>query len=142
MQIHELKPKNKPKSAKKVGRGGKRGKTSGRGHKGQKARAGSRIRPAARDMIKSIPKLRGATAYNRDRTTDPVNLKTIEANFSNGEVVSVQTLREKGILKGRLAPGGVKILGSGEITKKVSVEGCQISQTAKDKVKAAGGEVK
>lgn len=59
MQIHELKPENKPKKKKRIGRGGKRGTYCGRGLKGQKSRAGRRIRPAVRDFVLKTPKLRG-----------------------------------------------------------------------------------
>jgi large subunit ribosomal protein L15 len=59
MQLHELKPFHPNKKQRRVGRGGKRGTTSGRGTKGQKARAGHRIRPAERDLIQRLPKLRG-----------------------------------------------------------------------------------
>jgi len=59
MQLHDLKPLHPNKSSKRVGRGGKRGTTSGRGTKGQRARAGHRIRPAERDLIQRLPKLRG-----------------------------------------------------------------------------------
>ena len=68
MQLHQLQPKHSKKRKKIVGRGGKRGKTSGRGHKGQKARAGHRIRPEERDAIKKIPKKRGH-GKNRARIT-------------------------------------------------------------------------
>ncbi len=60
MRLHELRPKTKLKSKKRIGRGGKRGTFSGKGVKGQKSRAGSKIRPGTRDLIQQIPKLRGA----------------------------------------------------------------------------------
>ena len=59
MQLHQLQPKHKNKTKKRIGRGGKRGTYSGRGQKGQKSRAGHRIRPAERDLIQRLPKLRG-----------------------------------------------------------------------------------
>lgn len=134
MQLHELKRKTPNRSKKRVGRGGKRGKTSGRGHKGQKARSGHRIRPEIRDMIKKIPKQRGygkhrATSVRGD-TIKPsvINLGTIDTYFENGAVISPTTLFEKGLIRMR---GGklpnVKILATGKLTKKVTFEGVKLS---------------
>lgn len=149
MQIHQLKRNTPNKKSRKVGRGGKRGKTSGRGMKGQKARAGSKLRPEMRDIIKKLPKKRGH-GKNRARTVNssvvkyfPVNVSVIEKVFSGGEVVTPALLVEKGVLKktkGRIPR--IKILGMGEITKKVTVEGCVVSKNADEKIKNAGGSVK
>src|SRR3989344_3956552 len=85
MQLHELKPTAVRKTAKRIGRGGKRGKTSGRGGKGQTARTGNSTRPEMRDFIKKLPKLRGH-GKNRSRTVNgeretvfPVNMARLEA---------------------------------------------------------------
>lgn len=145
MQIHNLKRKNKNKKARQVGRGGTRGKTAGRGTKGQNARAGHKKRPEIRDFIKRVPKLKGrGKNLNTSIQTPlyPVNLKTIESNFSNGEVVSPKTLASKGIIgtyKGRNV--SVKILGTGNLTKKVTIKDCIISKSAQDQVEKAGGTV-
>ena len=105
MQFHELKRKNPNKKARRVGRGGKRGKTSGRGTKGQKARAGHRIRPEFRDMIKKIPKRRG---HNKHRATSAVgsraraiavDIRVIDKAFAPGEVVSLATIVEKKLVR-------------------------------------------
>ena len=149
MQLHELKPVTPKKVAKRIGRGGKRGKMSGRGHKGQTARAGNSTRPEMRDLIKKLPKLRGH-GKNRARTVNEervrpvaVNLSRLEAAFENGAVVSPKTLVAAGVLTTiRKKAPTVKILGTGEITKKVSVEGCEISASAKEKIEKAGGSVK
>ena len=91
MQLHEIQPKTKRKTKKTVGRGGKRGKTSGRGTKGQKARAGHRIRPAIRDVIKKIPKRRGE-GTSRNRFATPalnlavINLSELNTVFATGTV--------------------------------------------------------
>lgn len=148
MQLHQLQRKNKNKSAKRVGRGGKRGKTAGRGTKGQNARAGHRVRPEIRDALKKLPKLRGH-GKNRARTVnssvikpEPVNLATIESAFSNGEKVEPKTLVLKGLVnksKGRIP--AVKILGTGILSKKITVSGCTISKSAKAQVEKAGGTV-
>ena len=87
MQLHELKPTTPKKSAKRIGRGGKRGKTSGRGHKGQKARAGNSTRPEMREIIKKLPKLRGhgvnrAKTVNAERVLPTVvNVGALEGAF-------------------------------------------------------------
>jgi len=80
MQLHELKRKTKAKTKKRVGRGGIRGKTSGRGHKGQNARAGHRVRPEIRDMFKKLPKLRGH-GVNRARTVNSSVVKPTPINL-------------------------------------------------------------
>ena len=149
MQLHELKPVTPKKVAKRIGRGGKRGKMSGRGHKGQTARTGNSTRPEMRDLIKKLPKLRGH-GKNRARTVNEervrpvaVNLSRLEAAFENGAVVSPKTLVAAGVITTiRKKAPTVKILGTGEITKKVSVEGCEISASAKAKIEKAGGSVK
>src|SRR3989338_6673813 len=81
MQIHEVKPKLKKHAQKRVGRGGKRGTYSGRGIKGQKARAGHRIRPALRDVIKKIPKLRGYRMKISPKNTVGINLGAVNKDF-------------------------------------------------------------
>lgn len=148
MQLHELQRKTKRITKKRVGRGGLRGKTSGRGHKGQNARTGNSSRPEMRDIIKKLPKLRGH-GKNRSRTINdsvvkatPVNLATLEAVFSNGEQVTPEILVEKKVLSrlgGKLPK--VKILGLGALSKKITVSGCTLSKSAKDAVEKAGGSV-
>lgn len=148
MQLHELKPTSVRKTAKRIGRGGKRGKTSGRGGKGQTARAGNSTRPEMREQIKKLPKLRGH-GVNRARTVNSerelpvvVNVARLEAIYSAGDTVSPKTLVEHGIVsKSAKKLPKVKILATGEITKKVNVENCQVSKTAKEKIEKAGGKV-
>lgn len=147
--LHTLKPTTKRTTSVRVGRGGKRGKTSGRGTKGQKARAGNKKRPEMRDIIKKIPKLRGH-GKNRARTVNdarivyaPVNLSTLEALFNAGDEVNPQTLFEREVIRkrgGKLAP--VKILAHGELKKKLTISGCKLSKTAQEAVEKAGGEIK
>jgi len=149
MQLHELKPTTPKKTVKRIGRGGKRGKTSGRGHKGQKARTGNSTRPEVREMIKKLPKLRGH-GVNRARTVNSgrvrpvaVNVAALEAAFEAGATVTPKSLVIAGVTKTvrRKAPA-VKILGNGDLAKKLVVEDCQVSQSAKEKIEAAGGSVK
>ena len=145
MQTHELKRRNPNKKSKKIGRGGLRGKTSGRGHKGQKQHGGHGIRAEIRDQIKKLPKLRGrGTNSNKSIQTKPsaFNLAVLEANFKAGETVSPITLQEKGLLKGAaVRKAGVKILANGALTKKLTIEGCAVSVKASEAISAAGGSV-
>jgi large subunit ribosomal protein L15 len=145
MQSNQLKRVHKNIKRMTVGRGGKRGKTSGRGGKGQSARAGNKRRPEWRDIIKKLPKLRGR-GVNQNKPVNNarvvVNLVQIEEVFKAGEMVTPATLVEKGVIfsqSGRIP--AIKILGDGEITKAVKVSGCFISGSAKEKIEKAGGTV-
>src|SRR3989344_9364029 len=131
MQLHELKP-NHPLRRKKVrvGRGGKRGTTSGKGQKGQKARAGRKMRPAERDYIQRLPKLRGI----KNKPTSP---KLEVLNLSD-----LSKYAKDGVINGTILGKRVKILGSGEIKEKITIEGLPVSKSAKEKIEAAGGQVK
>jgi large subunit ribosomal protein L15 len=128
-----------------VGRGGTRGKTSGRGTKGQKARSGHKIRPEIRDFIRRLPKLRGrGKNSNRGIVEKPiaVSLSAIEKAFTAGEKVNPSTLHLKGLIRYRessVAP--IKILG-GEITKKLLFSNVLISESAKTLIEKAGGTIK
>ena len=135
MQIHQIKPKNKLKEKKRVGRGGKRGTYSGRGLKGQKARAGKTSYPIIREYIKKYPKLRGYRFRTVFDKTAIVNLGVLDKFFGKGSVVNPKNLLEKRLIrriKGRTPK--VKILGKGELTKKLVVENCELSKSAKEKI--------
>jgi large subunit ribosomal protein L15 len=148
MQTNTLKAKTTRITSPRVGRGGKRGKTSGRGTKGQNARSGHKKRPEMRDLLKKLPKRRGF-GQNRSRTVrpqviySPVNLKSLEERFSAGDQVTPVTLRQKGLVSSR---GGyilpVKILGTGSLTKKLTIVDCFASAAAKEAVEKAGGSLK
>lgn len=143
MQLHKLKPISKKKRTKRVGRGGKRGTYSGRGIKGQKARSGRRLKPIIRELIKRYPKRRGYKFKGWKIKPVIVNISLLEERFKTAQVVSPKSLLEKKIIhriKGKVPK--VKILGKGEITKKLTIEGCDISKNAKDKIEQAGGRVK
>ena len=146
MQIHNLKRKTPNKKVMLVGRGGKRGKTSGRGGKGQTARAGHKTRPEWRDFIKRMPKLRGYIFQSITGVREPVaviNLNLINEAFKEGAVVKPSTLFSHGLIgqyKGKNQK--IKILGSGDIKKKITLVGCTVSQSAKEKIEKAGGMVK
>lgn len=148
MQLNTLKAKTARITSTRVGRGGKRGKTSGRGTKGQNARAGHRKRPEMRDLIKKLPKLRGhgqnrARTVRRDRIDYvPVNLAALESAFTAGDTVTPATLAKKGLVTaraGRIRP--VKILGTGELTKALSVSDVAASASAKAAIEKAGGSL-
>ena len=120
-----------------------RGKTSGRGHKGQKARSGHSIRPEIRDAIKKIPKQRGYKFASVSPKSVPVNLSSIENVFSAGDKVSPKTLIDSGLVnrrKGKIPT--IKILATGKLSKKVLVSGCTVSESAKGQIEKAGGKVK
>lgn len=145
MQTNTLKPASKRVTSARVGRGGKRGKTSGRGTKGQNARAGHKNRPEMRDLLKKLPKRRGY-GKNRSRTVRPqvvytaVNLAKLDALYNAGDTVSPVTLMQKGLVRssgGYILP--VKLLGTGSISKAITVEGCEASASAKAAIEAAGG---
>lgn len=148
MQLHELKPTKTRKTAKRIGRGGKRGKTSGRGHKGQKARAGNSTRPEMREIIKKLPKLRGhgvnrAATVNADKVLPTVvNVSALDGAFKDGDTVNPKALVAAGVVASRRkkAPK-VKILGAGDLSKKLTVTECEVSKTAKEKIEKAGGTI-
>lgn len=142
MQFHQLKPIKNQKRKRRVGRGGKLGTYSGRGVKGQKSRAGAKIRPAWRDLVKQIPKRRGYKFKPTSAKPLVINLDLINISFKNGEVVSIDSLLNKKIIdmiKGRIP--AIKILGDGELGKKLTFKGLLISASAEKKIKKAGGNI-
>ncbi len=142
MQLHELKPDHKPKGKKRVGRGGKRGTYSGRGMKGQKARAGHKLQPVIRRLFKRYPKKRGYR-FKGSPKPEVVNVGLIQKHFEENEKVTPETLLEKNLVRKRKGKvPGVKILGRGRINKKITFEKCAFSKSAEEKVKKAGGEIK
>ncbi|MBU0476538.1 uL15 family ribosomal protein [Patescibacteria group bacterium] len=140
MQLHELQPKHKPKKRKRIARGGKRGAYSGRGQKGQKSRAGRRMSPIIRSWIKRYPKLRGYRQKPIGLKPAIINVAAIEKEFEAGSRINPQILLERKLIskiKGKTPE--VKILGKGELTKKLTFEKCEISKSAEEKIKKAGG---
>lgn len=147
MQFHNLKKNTKTKGSIRIGRGGKRGKTSGRGMKGQTARTGNSKRPEIRDMIKKIPKLRGQGKNgNKNKLIinkyTAVNLSDLESKLEEG-TVNMNLLIENGLVSRRMGRNpSVKILSRGDLSKKFNIEGLSVSATAKEKIEKAGGSVK
>ena len=142
MKLHELSPNpGSTKDIKRIGRGhgSGQGKTAGKGHKGQKARSGGGVRPGFEGgqttLARRIPK-RG---FNNIFATEyaVVNVADLE-RFVDGTVVDTELLKASGLVKKEL--DGVKILGNGEITKSLTVEANAFSESAKQKIEAAGGK--
>src|SRR6478736_882565 len=142
MQTHNVKRNTKQKKHTQLGRGGRHGKTSGRGGKGQTARAGNKRRPQMRDIIKKLPKLRGYKFSSIQNDFYPINLDALDRSFANGETVNLESLIAKKVvrIKGGKNPR-VKILARGTLAKKLTIVGCTMSATAKAAVEKVGGTV-
>lgn len=143
MKLHELKPAEGSKHARKrLGRGigSGTGKTAGKGHKGQNARSGGGVRPGFEGgqtpLLKRIPK-RGFSNARFATEFVEVNVSKFN-NFEAGTVVTPELLREKGIIKS--FKDGVKVLGNGEITVGLTVQAKAFSKSAIEKIEAAGGK--
>jgi len=138
MQLHHLKPPHRKYKKPRVGRGGKRGTFSGRGTKGQKARAGHRIRPAERDLIQRLPKLRGFKNLPKSEKPQIVNLESIEKSVP-GAIINVKVLAQANLIRDVRKP--VKILSRGELKRACVFEDVKVSKTARKKIEAAGGKI-
>lgn len=145
MQTHNLKRQHANKKHRQHGRGGTRGKTTGRGTKGQNARAGHKKRPEIRDFIKRIPKLRGrGKNINTSIETKPFvfNLGLFNKKCKDGDTISPQTLLKFGLIKTvKGSMPKVKILGGGTLDKKLTFEGCSVSVSARLAIEKAGGSI-
>ena len=142
MNLHELSPaEGAKKASKRIGRGHGSGwgKTAGKGHKGQKARSGGSIRPGFEGgqmpLQRRIPK-RGFNNIFAKKIV-AINVSALES-FDNDAQVDAKALIEKGIIKNEY--DGVKVLGNGNITKKLTVKVAAFSESAKQKIEAAGGK--
>jgi len=144
MELHSLKPNVKQSRIRRGrGNGSTKGTFSGRGCNGQNARAGGGVRPGFEGgqtpLIQRMPKLRGFRNPNRVET-QVVSLAKLEENFKAGEKVTFDLLIEKKLINPNNAK--IKILGDGEITKKLKIDaGILISTSAKEAVEKAGGEI-
>ena len=143
MKLHELAPaagSTKENFRKGRGAGSGNGKTAGKGHKGQNARSGGGVRPGFEGgqipLSRRLPKRGFNNIFAKEYAI--VNVETINGAFEDGAVVNAETLIEKGVVKKLL--DGVKVLGRGEITKKVTVKASCFSASAKEKIEAAGGK--
>jgi len=145
MQLHDLTPApGSTKQRKRVGRGhgSGLGKTSGRGHNGQKSRAGGAkgagFEGGQTPLARRLPKMPGFRNINRVEYA-PVNVDRLEANFADGDVVDSDALAAKGIIKKGTVL--VKVLGNGNLTKSLTVKVDKVSASASEKIIAAGGKV-
>lgn len=143
MKLHELSPApGSTSERKRIGRGpaSGQGKTAGKGHKGQKARAGRGMRVGFEGgqmpLQRRIPKRGFVNIFAKEIAI--VNLSAIDEKFADGAVVDVEALIEAGLVKKAL--DGVKVLGNGEISKKLTVKANAFSESAKAKIEAAGGK--
>ena len=143
MKLHDLAPAaGASKARKRIGRGpaSGQGKTAGKGHKGQLARAGRGQRAGFEGGQMPLQRRVPKRGFNNIFATEMVivNVATLEKYFEDGATVTVDALLEKGIIKKTL--DGVKILGQGELAKKLTVQANAFSETAKSKIEAAGGK--
>jgi large subunit ribosomal protein L15 len=142
MKLHELSPAPgsvKDSFRKGRGPGSGNGKTAGKGHKGQNARSGGGVRPGFEGgqlpLYRKLPKRGFKNRFAVNYAI--VNLSALN-NFEDGEVVNLEKLMEAGVVKKPL--DGLKVLGNGELTKKLTVEAKVFSASAKEKIEAAGGK--
>lgn len=142
--LNSLSTTIKRKKKKILGRGGKHAKTSGRGTKGQKARAGHKMRPQMRDIIKKLPKLRGR-GKNVNKAFGPIatiiSLENLALAFPNGGRISRKILRQKGLVTDVRDTARVKILGTAALTTAFMVYDCEVSKGAAAAITKAGGSV-
>ena len=143
MKLHELNASPEAKSRKRVGRGpgSGLGKTAGRGENGQKSRSGASI-PAwfqggQTPLYRRVPK-RGFNNARFRTEYATINLSDLNKYFNDGDVVTPELLKEKGIIKKQLC--GVKVLGNGELEKKLTIRANRFSSSAVTKIESAGGK--
>lgn len=142
MKLHELQPAaGSTTSPKRLGRGtgSGLGKTSGKGHKGQNARSGGGVRPGFEGgqmpLTRRVPKKGFTNVFRTEYAT--VNVGKLEI-FGNGSVVTAEKLKEAGLINKTM--DGVKILGGGELTKKLTVQAAKFSKSAIEKIETLGGK--
>ena len=142
MKLYELQPaEGSVKDVKRIGRGhgSGQGKTAGKGHKGQKARSGGSIRPGFEGGQMPLQRRMPKRGFNNifAKPLDALNVSVLN-KFEDGAVVDKQALLDAGVLSD--CKYGVKFLGNGEVTKKLTVKAAAFSATAKEKIEAAGGK--
>ena len=143
MKLHELSPAEgsvKEGFRKGRGAGSGNGKTAGKGHKGQNARSGGGVRPGFEGgqlpLYRKLPK-RGFNNFRFAKEYAVINVQSLNV-FNDGDVVDAAVLAAAGLID--VAPAGVKILGEGELTKKLTVKAAVFSASAKEKIEAVGGK--
>lgn len=145
MKLHTLKPNKGAKHRVKrlgCGESSGHGKTSGKGNKGQKARSGGSVRPGFEGgqmpLHRRLPK-KGFNNFNFKTKVSVVNVAQLEKLFEAGETVNEEALRAKGVVSRQCDV--VKVLGQGQLSKKLTVAGCAVSASAREKIEQAGGSV-
>ena len=143
MKLHELSPQEgsvKERFRKGRGAGSGNGKTAGKGHKGQNARSGGGVRPGFEGgqlpLYRKLPK-RGFNNFRFGKVYAIVNVQTLN-KFNDGDVVDAAALLSAGVIN--VINDGIKVLGEGEITKKLTVKAAVFSASAKEKIEAVGGK--
>ncbi|MGI6213549.1 MAG: 50S ribosomal protein L15 [Christensenellales bacterium] len=143
MKIHSLSPapgavKDKKRKGRGIGSG--LGKTAGKGHKGQNARSGGGVRPGFEGgqmpLVRRLPKRGFTNIFKAEYSI--CNVSALE-KFEDGAVIDAQTLKDNGII-GKIEPYGLKVLGEGTLTKKLTVKAKKFTKTAIEKIEAAGGK--
>jgi large subunit ribosomal protein L15 len=143
MKLNELSNPDAKQSKKRLGRGigSGLGKTSGKGHKGQWARSGGGVRPGFEGgqmpLTRRIPKRGFTNIFKKEYTV--INVGKLNELFEAGETVTAQSIVEKGYIA-QIAPYGLKVLGGGELSKALTVQAAQFSDSAKAAIEAAGGK--
>ncbi len=144
MKINELKPaEGSVSKSKRLGRGigSGLGKTSGKGHKGQNARSGGGVRPGFEGgqmpLIRQLPKIGFTNNFRKVYTT--INVGELEV-LDNGTTVTIELLKSKNIIS-KIEPYGLKVLGNGNLTKKLNVQAAKFTDGAAKKITAAGGTI-
>ena len=144
MRINELKPaEGSVSKSKRLGRGigSGLGKTSGKGHKGQNARSGGGVRPGFEGgqmpLIRQLPKIGFTNNFRKVYTT--INVGELEV-FDNGTTVNAELLKSKNIIS-KIEPYGLKVLGNGNLTKKLNVQAAKFTDGAVKKITAVGGSI-
>ena len=144
MELNNMRPAKGAKTAsKRLGRGigSGMGKTSGKGHKGQWARSGGGVRPGFEGgqmpLVRRIPKRGFNNIYKKEYSI--VNVDDLNEKFNDGDVVNAETLLEKGVLS-KIEAYGVKVLGNGELSKKLTVQANKFTGSAAQKIEQAGGK--
>ncbi len=145
MELHNLKPNPGAKHRRKrlgCGESSGLGKTSGRGHKGQKSRSGGGVRPGFEGGQMPLHRRLPKRGFNNTRFQDKiviVNLSQLEAHFEDGATVNEESLRDAGLIKGQF--DSIKVLGQGQLSKKLTVAISTMSASAKEKIEKAGGSL-
>ena len=144
MKIHEMKPaEGSVRASKRLGRGigSGLGKTSGKGHKGQNARSGGGVRPGFEGgqmpLIRQLPKIGFTNNFRKVYTT--INVGELEV-FDNGTTITAELLKSKNIIS-KIEPYGLKVLGNGNLTKKLNVQAAKFTDGAAKKITAVGGTI-